>query len=117
MKKNLFFVAIIVVIILSCGKKDTTTPTTGTVNCSGVSAKYSTDASPVIASKCATSPGCHAVGATNTGGVLTNYTQISAKKSNIRASVINGSMPQGSTLTAAEKQAIVCWVDAGGLNN
>ncbi len=117
MKKLFFLNAIIAtLLIISCGKKDDGGTTT-TVDCATSTAKFSTDALPVITSTCATNSSCHASGANNSGGVLTNYTQISAKKSNIRSSVLNGSMPKGSTLTTAQKQAIVCWIDAGALNN
>lgn len=88
----------------------------GGTNCSGVSPSFSTEVSALIQSRCATA-GCHDATATNTGGPLTNYTQIKNKAASIKTSVLNGSMPQGSTLTAAEKKTISCWVDNGGLNN
>ncbi len=118
MKKFFFILTVIsVMIIVSCKKNSTTAPVSTAIDCNGNAAKFSTDAAPVIASKCATNSGCHANGATNSGGVLTTYTLIVSKKSNIKTSVSNGSMPQGSTLSAAEKQAIVCWIDNGALNN
>jgi uncharacterized membrane protein len=117
MKKSLFILTVIsLVVIISCKKNTTTTPST-TIDCNGSTAKFSTDAAPVIATKCATNSNCHANGATNSGGVLTSHTLIFSRKSNIRTAVSNGSMPQGGTLTQAEKQAIVCWIDNGALNN
>jgi hypothetical protein len=59
----------------------------------------------------------HATGASNSGGVLTNHAQISSKASSIKASILNGSMPKGSSLTTAQKQAVVCWIDNGAMNN
>lgn len=35
----------------------------------------------------------------------------------IKSEVASRSMPQGSTLTEAQIQAVVCWVDGGALNN
>jgi hypothetical protein len=99
----------------SCEKKDT--PNTTSVDCATTPAKFSADAAPIIATRCASSPGCHGTGSSNSGGVLVSYTQINAKKIAIRASILNGSMPQGSSLTDAQKKAIVCWIDAGALNN
>ncbi len=114
MKKYLFLTTIaIITIVVSCKKSSSSS----TVDCANVTAKFSTDALPVITSKCATNSGCHASGATNSGGVLTNYSQVSARKSNVRSSILDGSMPRGSSLSTAEKQAIVCWIDNGALNN
>jgi uncharacterized membrane protein len=116
--KKTYLIAILCIttFIIAC-KKNSTTNTSTTIDCANVTAKFSTDASPIIVTKCATNSNCHASGATNSGGVLTNYAQISNKKSNIKTSVTNGSMPQGGTLTQSEKQAIVCWIDNGALNN
>jgi hypothetical protein len=121
MKFFFYFVVIISFFAFAaCSKSGSSGDTGGgttTVDCAGSTAKFSTDASPVFVTKCAISSGCHSTGATNSGGVLITHTQISAKKANIRTAVLNGTMPQGSTLTTAQKQAIVCWIDNGALNN
>ena len=88
----------------------------GSLSCSGATPSFATQVAPLIQSRCATG-GCHAAGATNSGGALTNYTQVSAKAAAIKTSVLNGSMPKGSQLTAAEKKTISCWVDNGSMNN
>jgi uncharacterized membrane protein len=88
----------------------------GSVNCSGTVPSFSTQVNPLVQSRCALG-GCHATGATNTGGALTNFTQISSKALSVKTTVLNGSMPKGSTLTSAEKKLISCWVDNGALNN
>lgn len=88
----------------------------GGADCSGVAPSYATEVAPLIQSRCAMA-GCHNTGATNTGGALTNYTEIKSKAAAVKTSILNGSMPQGSTLTASEKKVISCWVDNGGLNN
>jgi hypothetical protein len=116
MKKLLLAVVIVATTITtSCNKKDA--PNTTTVDCATTPAKFSADAAPIIATRCASSPGCHGTGSSNSGGVLVSYTQINSKKIAIRTSILNGSMPQGSSLTDAQKKAIVCWIDAGALNN
>jgi uncharacterized membrane protein len=89
----------------------------GTVDCSSASAKFSANVLPLILTKCSFNSGCHGSGSTNSGGVLTNYTQINARASNIKSQVNAGIMPQNGTLTNAEKATISCWVDAGALNN
>jgi uncharacterized membrane protein len=118
-KRNILSLSILLVAAIACNKKDDSGSGNNntSLSCTGVAATFAANASPVIVSKCATGSGCHGSGATNSGGVLTTHAQISAKKDAIKASVVNGSMPKNSTLTTAEKQAIVCWIDAGALNN
>ncbi|MFM7510308.1 MAG: hypothetical protein ACKO33_00865 [Bacteroidota bacterium] len=47
----------------------------------------------------------------------TNYTVVQSAASQIKSSVVSGSMPRNGTLTAAEKSIITCWVDNGAKNN
>lgn len=90
----------------------------GTVNaCDGVNAKFAANVLPLIQTKCATNSGCHASGSVNSGGVLTSHALISAKAGAIKSAVNAGTMPQGGSLTSAEKAIIACWVDGGALNN
>ena len=103
-------------LLAACSKKSSS-PAASTVNCSTVSASFTTNVLPLVQSRCATSPGCHATGASNSGGPLTNYAQISARANQIKNAVNAGTMPQGSSLTNAEKATISCWVDAGAHNN
>lgn len=88
----------------------------GGVSCSGVAPSFSKDVQPIFQTKCSLS-GCHNTGATNTGGALTNYTEIKAKAAPCKTSVLNGSMPKGLTLTADQIKIISCWVDNGSQNN
>lgn len=88
----------------------------GGVDCSGTLPTYAANVAPLIQSRCAMS-GCHSTGVSNTGGALTNYSEIKAKAAVIKTTVVNGSMPKGSTFTAAEIKTITCWVDNGALNN
>jgi hypothetical protein len=105
--------------ITSCSKSSSTDNTGGGggTTCAGVTSKFASDVQPIFASSCAVSSGCHGTGSTNSGGPFTNYTLIEAKKAAIKAAVQNGSMPKSGSLSQAQKNAIICWVDAGALNN
>ncbi len=116
MKKAIGFIIFAAMLLAACSKSSDTPTTTGGGNCTTVS-KFSTDASPVFQSQCATNSSCHATGAGNNGGVLATHAQISAKAASIKSQVNSGAMPRGSTLTTAQKTAIICWIDAGAMNN
>lgn len=108
-----------VTMIISCSKSSGTGGTTGGggVNCSTIANKtFSADVNPIIQSRCAIAS-CHAAGSLNGPGPLTNYSQIFAARSSIRAAVSSGLMPQGSTLSSNEKNSITCWIDSGAPNN
>lgn len=103
--------------LISCKKKDSNSTTTSfTPDCSGAAASYMVTVGPLITSNCATS-GCHAAGNTNGPGALTTYAQVKSSSASIRSSVLNGTMPKNSTLTSAQKNNIICWIDAGAANN
>lgn len=87
-----------------------------TPNCVGAATSFTADVNPIFQTVCAQSS-CHNSGSVNGPGALTNYTQISASKSLIRAAILSGAMPKTGTLTAAQKNSIICWIDAGGANN
>ncbi len=116
-----------VFIVISCSKSGTTGGGGNgggggggggtTVNCSTVSNKsFAADVNPIIQSACNV-VSCHAAGSINGPGPLSNYTQVSGAKAAIRQAVSTGSMPQGGTLTTAQKNSIICWIDNGALNN
>lgn len=119
MKKTIGLLLCSGVLFVSCSKStDTATGGTGggSSNCT-TAPKFAADASPVFQSKCATNASCHASGSSNNGGVLVSHAQINSKKATIVSQVNSGAMPRGGTLTAAEKTAIVCWIEAGAMNN
>jgi hypothetical protein len=88
----------------------------GSTDCQ-LNAKFSANVNPIIQSKCATTPDCHASGSTNTAGPLTNFTQIHNLSAVIRGQIISGIMPKTGSLTPTELQTIVCWIDSGAPNN
>jgi len=105
-------------LILSCSKGDSDTgnPNPPPATCTGPAKSFSSDVNPLIQSFCNKS-GCHASGSTNGPGPLTNYSQVFSARAVIRNAVATGLMPKDATLTAAQKNAIVCWIDSGAPNN
>ena len=119
--------AIILIIFLSasfiaCSKSDTT-PVGGsgggaiTFSCSGISPKFSTDVQPILTTVCSINTTCHATGTSNSGGPLTTQAEVFAKRSNIRAAILAGVMPQSGTINQAQINAFICWIDNGAPNN
>jgi len=109
--------------ILSCSKEDTTTNNnnnnngnSNTLNCSSVPKTFATDVKAIIANNC-TAASCHNSGSGNGPGALVTYAQIAAAKVSVRSSVASGSMPKGGSLTAAQKNTILCWIDDGAKDN
>jgi hypothetical protein len=109
--------------IISCSKGSSTGGTTGgggggggTLDCSTVPKSWVTDVNPIVQGFCNTS-GCHAAGSANGPGALTNYTQVFNAKAQIRPAIASGLMPQGATLTTAQKNSFLCWIDSGAPNN
>ena len=78
---------------------------------SGVS--FSATIEPIIQTRCAIS-GCH-----NGSRFpdLRTFSSIQTNASRIKARTGNKSMPQGSSLSQEQIDAIACWVDDGALNN
>lgn len=85
-------------------------------NCTGAATSFSADVFPIFQAVCGQS-GCHNAGSLNGPGPLTTYAQISAAKALIRPAIISALMPQGTSLTSAQKNSIICWIDAGAANN
>jgi hypothetical protein len=125
MKKITFLVTAFTVcsiILNSCSKSDSTTGGGGggggrTFTCSTTAPKFAADVQPIVTSVCSTNSNCHASGSGNSGGAFINHSQIDAKKASIRAAILNGSMPQSGSISQAQINAIICWIDAGAINN
>ena len=105
MKKlsTLLFSFCFLFLFMTCKKKSTIV--SYTPSCSGTKS-YSTQVAPLISVYCAS---CHSS--------YNTYTQAKASASSIRNSVVNGSMPKGTSLSEDQKNNIVCWIDAGCPNN
>lgn len=118
--KKAFSALVLIILItaftVSCSKDNGGGGST-TVDCNTVTNKaFAADVSPIIQSSCAIS-GCHASGSTNGPGQLTNYTEVFSARSSIRSSVSSGRMPQTGSLSTAQKNSIICWIDSGAPNN
>jgi hypothetical protein len=121
MKLKTVFAILFIVLYTSCSKSSSPGGGGGgggggAVDCSVVAKSFSTNVQPITSSRCAI-PGCHAAGSTNGPGELTTYQQIFNARAQIRPAVSSGLMPQGSTLTQAQINTIVCWIDSGAPNN
>jgi hypothetical protein len=97
-------------------KKGSSTSASYTPECPATSPSFSAQVKPLILSACAT-VGCHESGSSQGAGPLTTYSQVKNSAEQVRVSVANGSMPRGSTLSAAQKNQILCWIDSGANNN
>ncbi len=113
MKKTLLIIALFTVAGMAACKKSTTNFSPDCTN----SYSYATDVAPLITTYCATNSRCHASGSSEGPGALTTYTAIYNNRGSIGNSVSSGSMPQGSTLTDAQKTIILCWISGGAPEN
>lgn len=123
MKKTILLFSVITLVIAACSKSNDGGGGSGgggggggTLNCTGVPAAFAANVLPTFQSICANA-GCHNTGSLNGPGELSTYTQIFNARTTIRAAVAAGTMPKNTTLTTAQKNAILCWVDGGAPNN
>jgi hypothetical protein len=126
MKKILLaglFIFSLATLLLACSKSSTTNTGGGsgggsiTFSCAGISPKYSADVQPILTAVCSVNSNCHATGSFNSGGPFTSHAEVFAKKSNIRAAILSGVMPQSGTISQAQINAFICWIDSGAPNN
>jgi hypothetical protein len=113
MKKSFLFLCIAAIVFFACSKSS---DNDYTPDCS-TTRTFSGDANPLIQSTCATNSGCHGSGSANGPGPLLTYNQVFNARVDIRSAVASGVMPQNTTLSHAQKDAIVCWIDSGAPNN
>jgi hypothetical protein len=102
MKKMLMAFVFSLALFAGCVKDNSTY----TPNCTGDAKSYSTDVAPLIHTYCSS---CHSN--------FSTYSQLYASKGNVRSAIVNSSMPRGGSLSNEQKDAIVCWIDNGALNN
>ncbi|MGF2411710.1 hypothetical protein [Ferruginibacter sp.] len=124
MKKTTALTALItsyVLLFTACSKSDTATDGgtggTRTFSCAGITPKFATDVQPILTTVCSINSNCHAGGSSNSGGPFTSYAEVNAKKSNIRAAILAGTMPQSGSISQAQINAFICWIDSGAPNN
>lgn len=102
----LIFCFVSTVIILNSCKKKNATQVSYTPSCSGATPSFSATVKPLFQSSCVS---CHSNYST--------FSQISGSASSIRTTIVNGSMPKGTSLSKEQKNNIVCWIDGGKPNN
>lgn len=112
MKKILLPIALILA-TMACKKNDDNY----VADCSSGTKSFATDVKPLMISACSSGSSCHGAGSRKGPGELLDYTQVNADLEEIRSEVVSGRMPQGRSLTTAEKNTIICWIDNGALNN
>ena len=98
----------------ACKKSD---ESRNSVDCGGTTKSFAADVKPIVQASCAFDSDCHGTSSTSGPGSLLTYDQIFSVRSIIRSEVVSGDMPKGASLSAAEKNAIACWVDNGAPNN
>jgi len=106
MKKILVILLLSFVVFTGCKKDNTTSPVSYTPSCSGAAKSYKNDVAPIIASACS---GCHQN--------YNTYSQMKSSAAAVRSVIVTGAMPKGSSLSTAQKDAVVCWIDNGTSNN
>jgi len=87
------------------------------LDCSKISAGYSSSVKPIIAANCLSS-GCHNAGSTN--GDFTDYAGLKEKASNgtLDTRVIQQkNMPPSGALSMDNLKKIKCWLNSGSPNN
>ncbi len=120
MKKTSFVIitilAVCTLFMQACKKSSSSGDVPADV-CTTVTAKFTANVLPLMQTKCSYNSSCHGTGSVNSGGVLLTYAQISAKATTVKSQVAAGIMPQTGSMTTAEKNIIVCWVNSGAMNN
>lgn len=101
-------------LILVVGCKKDTNPSESA--CDDRLRSFATHVNPLIQTYC-NQPNCHQAGSVNGPGPITNYTQVYANRVAIRSAVESGLMPQNTTLTAEQKNTIICWIADGAQDN
>jgi len=112
--KKVFIVLLLIVGVYACTKQKVNE---SIVDCSGPAKSFVFDVSPVFQLSCANGSGCHGSGSNNGPGALLTYTQIFNDREEIRSVVASGHMPLNGSLTASQKNTILCWIDNGAQNN
>jgi hypothetical protein len=111
-------ILITIVISISCTKDGSGSGGgSGNLDCSTVSNKdFAATVNPIIQNSC-NIISCHASGSFNGPGAITNYNEVFANRTAIRSAVASGQMPKSGSLTTAQKNSILCWIDSGAPNN
>ena len=99
--KKLILILVCIAALSACKKTATYTP-----DCSGAAKSFTSDVMPIMSGDCVS---CHSG--------FGSFAGVAGDKSAIRSNIVSGNMPKGGTLTTAQKDAVVCWIDNGAVNN
>jgi len=118
MKKAFTIASICIALVytsISCSKSSSDGGSS--VDCNTVANKaFAADVNPIIQSSCAIT-GCHDAGSGNGVGQLTTYNDIFNHRTEIQSAVSAGRMPKTGSLSASQKNSILCWIQSGAPNN
>jgi hypothetical protein len=122
LSKKIGVVLIVTAVLFACSKSTDTKVNNdnnngGSIDCSNVPKSFSVDVNPIIQTKCATGSSCHGTGSINGPGALLTYSAIANAHADIRSAILSGLMPKNGSLTSAQKNTIICWIDNGATNN
>jgi len=122
LSKQIGVVLILAAVLFACSKSGDTklgsdNNNSGSVDCSGAVKSFSIDVNPIIQSTCATGSSCHGAGSNNGPGALLSYSAIANAHTDIRSAILSGLMPKNGSLTSAQRNTIICWIDNGTPNN
>ena len=111
---RIFITLLLAALLFSCKKN---AETAMVINCGGTQKSFATDIKPIVESSCSMDSDCHGSGSTSGPGELLTYAQIFNARNNIHSAVASGVMPKDATLSATDKNAILCWIENGAANN
>ena len=121
MKERILYFLAAVLVIASCSKGGDDGGGGGGggggTSCSGVPSAFAANVNPVIQGTCASDATCHGNGSANGPGPLLTYAQIFSARVAIKSAVAAGTMPKTGSLSATQKNTIICWIDGGAPNN
>jgi hypothetical protein len=112
--KRALTIGIVICLVQGCKKNN---ESNFSVDCAGTTKSFAANVRPIVQASCAFDSDCHGSGSASGPGPLLDYTEIFNARTVIRSAIVSGEMPQGATLTSAEKNAIACWIDNGAPNN
>jgi hypothetical protein len=101
--------------LFACSKSSMDAPAKS--ECSSAPKSFAHDANPIIQTSCAFDSDCHGTGSTSGPGPLLTYSEIFNARHAISSAVASGVMPKDASLSASDKNAILCWIDNGAANN
>jgi uncharacterized membrane protein len=115
MKQTIILSALIFVAAATCITSCKKTPKVDAAICNALDTKWSTAVNTIVQTKCATK-GCHDGSAK--GGTFTTSQGMAANASDCLSEVSSKSMPKGGvTMTDAERNQVMCWLQDGAPAN